>query len=194
MGQHPLGHLGISPAIRRGLRLGPRCGLLLGLLLTAAASWADTYRWVDDHGVVHYGDSIPPRYSGGAHEELDAQGRVTRRVESAAVTEQQRQQREAEAARANAMRRALTEQARHDNALLSTYANVDEIDRARDRMLSTEMVMVDSLMGQLKQAASQEDIQRLDDAIAMHYKNMENIRMQFAADKARYLQLTAKPR
>ena len=42
-------------------------GLALALPLTAAAADNEkssrTYRWVDNKGVVHYGDSIPPEFA-----------------------------------------------------------------------------------------------------------------------------------
>lgn len=43
--------------------------LTLALGLWAAPAWAQTYRWVDDQGRVHYGqglDSVPERYRAGA--------------------------------------------------------------------------------------------------------------------------------
>ncbi len=39
---------------------------LLALCATSIAARADsqtTYKWVDDQGVTHYGDSIPPQYA-----------------------------------------------------------------------------------------------------------------------------------
>src|SRR5271155_228099 len=50
-------------------RLAPAAKLSFALLCVCgwgAACWADnatTYKWVDDQGVVHYGDSIPPQYA-----------------------------------------------------------------------------------------------------------------------------------
>lgn len=35
-------------------------GILLALLLMASSSWADTYRWVDDKGVITFKDYPPP--------------------------------------------------------------------------------------------------------------------------------------
>ena len=63
---------------------GPRMalGLLIGLagLLPAGADAASSdrkstaYRWVDEQGVVHYGDSIPPQYAEKEHAVLNNQG------------------------------------------------------------------------------------------------------------------------
>jgi hypothetical protein len=35
------------------------------------------YRWVDENGVVHFGDAIPPEYSRERHEVLDSRGTRT---------------------------------------------------------------------------------------------------------------------
>ena len=39
----------------------PSVWLVLGLASTSIAA-ADIFRWIDENGVVHYGDSVPERY------------------------------------------------------------------------------------------------------------------------------------
>jgi hypothetical protein len=155
----------------------------------AAACQATTYRWVDEHGSVHYGDSIPAQYSGAGHQELDGQGRVIRRVESAArtTTDTQAQARKvAEDAAARAKQR-------HDNALLSTFGSVEEIDQARDRTLAQEQALLDGLVVIRKQKQTDAEAARLDAMIRQRYKNLDIIRSTYDADKARYRELTGKP-
>lgn len=94
--------------------------LLLAVLAVASAAWAGpaeatgkVYRWVDENGVVHFGDAIPPEYSKERHEVLDGRGtRVTVHGE------------EIQAAPA---------QNNRDRALLATYGSVTEIEAVRDR-------------------------------------------------------------
>src|SRR6202050_173422 len=40
-----------------------------------------TYRWTDDKGVVHYGDSVPSEYSGKERSVLNGQGVEVQHVE-----------------------------------------------------------------------------------------------------------------
>ncbi len=184
-----LSHYPLSPAIRRRLSFCAGCGLALAILLMAATSSATTYRWVDEHGGIHYGDSMPPQYSGIGHQELDAQGRVVRRVESATRSAADTQA----LARKDAQEEAIRVQQRHDNALLSTFGSTQEIDQARDRILAQEQALLSGLLVIRKQEQTPADAARLDAMIRQRYKNMEGIRAQFEADKARYRELTGKP-
>jgi len=110
------------------------------LVLTAAACAASSaaaqklYRWVDDDGVVHYGDRIPPQYVDRDRAVLNESG-VTIGVEEGALTEDElarlEREREAEAA----VRAAKAEIARRDRMLLETYLSVDDIVALRDNRL-----------------------------------------------------------
>jgi len=70
---------------------------------------AKVYRWVDENGVVHFGDAIPPEYSKEQHEVLDQRG----------VRTTVNQQQDASAS---------MELDDRDRALLATYTRVDEIE------------------------------------------------------------------
>jgi len=95
---------------------------------------ARLYRWVDDDGVVHYGDHVPPQYASRTRDLLNTQG-VTVGSEIGALTEQER----AEIARLAAIdeeaRQDRMEDIRRDQVLLDTYLSVSEIERLRDRRL-----------------------------------------------------------
>jgi hypothetical protein len=86
------------------------------------------YRWVDDHGVVHFGDSIPPKYAKDRRELLNSQGVVIGHVDAEKTPAQL-------AAEARARRRRLAQQ-QHDYFLLTTYASVKDIESLRDERLS----------------------------------------------------------
>jgi Domain of unknown function (DUF4124) len=86
------------------------------------------YRWVDEHGVVHYGDSIPPKYARNSREILNSQG-----VEIGHVDAEKSPAQLAAEERAEAKHVA---QRQHDYFLLSTYTSVKDIESLRDERLS----------------------------------------------------------
>ena len=133
----------------------PGLVLLTALTLAWAPAWAEKttlYRWVDEHGKVHYGDFIPSPQADLGHSELDSQGNVKRRVERTRLSPAEQQQKAAERLKMEEERRREAEQNRHDNALLSTYVNVAEIDLARDRSIALENQTLHGLQFLLKSA------------------------------------------
>ncbi len=119
--------------------------LLCGLLAASGAHAAkgnstptntgkQTYKWVDEKGVTHYGDSVPSEYSQREQHVLNNQGvEVQKRqaemsqTEAAAYAAQQKEE---------ALRRA------HDMFLVSTYPSVTEIESVRD-------ARIDQINGQI---------------------------------------------
>jgi hypothetical protein len=163
--------------------------MLLCLAATATDSGAGMYRWVDDKGQVHYGDSIPPQYANQGHVELSAQGRVMKRVEGSARSEDERRRRDEAAQQEANKAREAQDQRRRDMALLATFADEKEIDRARDRAIQQEQLLLDSLVLMRKQSKSRDESARLDEMIRMRQKNIEDIRARYEADKTRYRQI-----
>jgi hypothetical protein len=97
------------------------------------------YRWVDEHGVVHFGDSIPPKYAKDRRELLNSEGVEVGHVDAEKTPAQL-------AAEARARQKRVAQQ-QHDYFLLTTYASVKDIESLRDERLS-------QLQGQ-QQAAQQ---------------------------------------
>jgi hypothetical protein len=103
--------------------------------LTASAAFAAsptgsgkaTYRWVDDQGVVHYGDQIPPEYAGKDREIMNPQGVPVGHLDGQKSAEQV-------AAEARA-RTAIIKQKQHDTFLVTTYTSVKDIEALRDQRL-----------------------------------------------------------
>lgn len=103
-------------------------------LPAVAADNLKAYRWVDDNGVYHYGDRVPPEFAASELTVLNSQGVEVARVDGKKTAEEL-----AEDARLRAIR---TEQIRkrdeallRDRVLLSTYLSVEEIEALRDRRI-----------------------------------------------------------
>lgn len=86
-----------------------------------------TYKWVDEKGVVHYGDSVPAEYSQREQRQLNSQG-----VE---VGRRQAEMTPAEAAAFAAKQKEELERKNHDLFLMSTYPSVKEIEDVRNARL-----------------------------------------------------------
>jgi molecular chaperone GrpE (heat shock protein) len=92
------------------------------------------YRWTDDKGVVHYGDSIPPEYAKQDRNVLNNQG-VNVGFEQGELTPEQRATKERQAAEAAQAQAQREEAARRDKTLLATYISVSDIEDLRNRRL-----------------------------------------------------------
>jgi len=103
---------------------------------------AKLFKWVDDNGVTHYGEIIPPEYANKDRDALKKSGMLEKRpekVDPAAL----RAKEEADQ-KLKIEKQAAVEQQRRDNTLLNTYSNEKEIDMARDRSLSLIQARVES--------------------------------------------------
>jgi len=97
------------------------------------------FKWTDDRGVVHYGDSVPAEYSQSDRSVLNGQG-----VELSHSPGR----RSAAELSAEAQAAQETEQrAQRDRFLLATYASAAEIEQLRDERL-------DQIAGQIKASSS----------------------------------------
>ena len=114
-----------------------------------ASSGRTLYKWVDEQGVTHYGDHIPPEYAAQEKQVINSQGVEINRLEA---------QKSPEALAAEEQKRAEADQAKNrDRNLLNTYASVQEIERLRDQRVTllTDQIKVTSqflevLNGKLK--------------------------------------------
>ena len=125
-----------------------RCGalvLVVAAALAAAAANAGgsdknktSYRWVDDQGVIHYGDAIPPEYAGKAREVMNPQGVPVAHFDGQKSPDQL-------ASEAHD-RAAVIKQKQHDTFLITTYTSVRDIEALRDSRL--EQLKTQSAAGQ----------------------------------------------
>ncbi|MBS0379416.1 MAG: DUF4124 domain-containing protein [Proteobacteria bacterium] len=119
--------------------------LICGTLFVSSALAAPdhkagiAYKWVDEQGVTHYGDHVPPQYSQQQRSLLNNQGVEVSHVDAALSPEQ--------AAAAARKKAEQLRQRQHDSFLVSTYTSVADIEALRD-------VRLDQLQGQ-RQATEQ---------------------------------------
>lgn len=193
--------------------------LMAGLAFSFPVA-AKMYKWVDDKGVTHYGETIPPEYAHKDRTELNKAGRTVGKKE--VLTPEERLAKEQAEAQKREEEEVAREQKRRDKALISTYSNVEEIDLARSRNLQQVEARIDSIGSQLKMVESnltglkkeadgynaagkkippslQEDLKESQERMAKMQQDMEKARAEKAdldarydADKARYKELTGK--
>jgi chromosome segregation ATPase len=94
---------------------------------SSSQAGSQTYKWVDENGVTHYGDSVPAEYSQREQHVLNSQG-----IE---VQKRQAEMTPAEAAAFKAKQKEESDRRQHDMFLMSTYPSVKEIETVRDARL-----------------------------------------------------------
>ena len=122
-------------ALPRMVRVLVVLGVAVSIVLAPAVR-AATYKWVDDQGVVHYSDKLPPEAINKGSVELNKQGVPVKKIDPA-LTPEQRRVREAEEERARQAAKVREEIQRKDRALLQSYTNEGEIDLSKKRALGT---------------------------------------------------------
>jgi len=189
---------------------------------SATQKWGGkTYKWVDEHGVTHYGDSIPPEYAHQGRSELNSQGVEIRQVP-----------RQLSGAEADKAQKAATEAARlrqHDSFLMTTYTSAKDIEQLRDERLALianqmeiargsvsstvlRLTTLETRMRTFKPWSAAVSGRRLPDqlveevvrtlqernslqaALASREKERNDLRAQFNTDLRRYRELTEAPR
>lgn len=200
-----------------------KSGLIVALLASITFSLpatAKTNKWVDDKGVTHYGDIVPPEYANKDRALLNKEGRVIKKQE-VLTPEELRAKEEAEGKKRSDEEAAL-ELKRRDKALINTYSNEKEINLARDRNLQQIEARLNSINSQIKAANAnliglqkesnslakankkapaslQEDLQESRSRLAKLQQDMEKVtaektalELRYEADKARYKELTGQ--
>ena len=125
----------MAAASLKDMRLKNIAWMLCAVTLLASPGFAagatngrTLYKWIDEQGVIHYGDHIPPEYAGQEQHVMNSQGVEINRLEA---------QKSPEALAAEEQKRAEAEQSKNrDRNLLNTYASVQEIERLRDQRVT----------------------------------------------------------
>ena len=94
----------------------------------AASNGRKLYKWVDEQGITHYGDHIPPEYANQEQHVVNSQGVETEHIDAQKTSEQLAAE---EQKKLDAEQRAS-----RDRTLLNTYSSVSEIERLRDQRVA----------------------------------------------------------
>ncbi len=119
---------------RRHKSLAVTCALAIAAGI-AGHSQAQLYKWVDENGKVQYSDTVPPTAVDRARKELRSDGTIKQETQRAATAEERRlaAMKAVEDAKLKAIQ---DERDRKDKALLSTYTDIADFDRVRNRALA----------------------------------------------------------
>ena len=94
----------------------------------ASTNGRTLYKWVDEQGITHYGDHIPPEYASQEQHIINSQGVEISRLDA---------QKSADQMAAEEQKRIEAQQSQNrDRNLLNTYASVQEIERLRDQRVT----------------------------------------------------------
>lgn len=104
-------------------------------LSTSFSAGAGIKCWTNDEGVRECGNAVPPEYAQQGHKEISEQGIVVDEKERA-LTDEEIEARERQAAIEAEKERALEEQRRKDAILLQTFSSEEDIITARDYKIS----------------------------------------------------------
>jgi hypothetical protein len=195
--------------------------LATGLCLVAISATADTYRWKDKDGKVHYGSAVPAEYADQPYDVLNDAGMLIKRVEdTTAPIEVQAE----EAVKERAPLISDEERRKQsDRLLVIQYKSVEDINKARE--LELAQVGYDSklihqsfdstkasIKSQVQKAANQQRsgktvtaeqkkelrklykrLERDEERLAALGRREERIKTRFESDLERYQLLTAGP-
>ena len=193
--------------------------LMVGITFSLPAA-AKLYKWVDNDGVTHYDEVIPPEYANKSRVELNKDGRVINEQEI--LTPEQRFAKEQADSKKHAQEQLAVDRQRHDKTLINTYSNTQEIDLARQRSLQQIDARINTISTSIKIASGnlaglqneadgyvkrnreipgslKADLQNAQARLDKLNKDMEKpqadkaaIEARYDADKARYIELTGK--
>jgi Domain of unknown function (DUF4124) len=178
---------------------------------------AKLYKWVDEKGVTHYGEVVPPEYANSEKMKLE-KGHIEK-VERNKPAEDKNAQGNKGKTEKPQDNQVTLDARRHDNALLNSYSNEKEIDLARDRNLSQIDARVGSYTTLLKSAretvdqlhqesdnrtkagkkipqsltddisAAEARVDKLQNDLDTNIKESETVKARYEADKQRYREL-----
>jgi hypothetical protein len=193
--------------------------LILGITFSLPVS-AKLYKWVDDEGITHYGEVVPPEYANKDKVELDKTGRVVKTDE--VMTPEKRRAKEQEDARKRGEKQAAQDRQLRDRTLLNTYSNVKEIDLARSRSLQQIDARLNTIYSSIKSSKTdlsalqneadgytkrkkdvpdslkedlsnaQARLDKLNKDLLQPQSEKAAVESRYDADKARYMELTGK--
>jgi hypothetical protein len=197
----------------------PLLAAMLLLPTLASAQQARIFCCDDARGRKVCSDFVPPECADRAYEERDGSGRVAKNYE-APLTAEQKARRTAKLAKVETDKRKAADERRRGLALVSNYANVEEIDKARDRSLADLEKNLKQAQSRLDEASAKKkkldaekefykkkpmpdqlktlvrdnesELRSQQAAVTDRTREMDEVRARFADEKKRYLELTGK--
>ena len=205
------------------LLLALSAGVALGANSPSSSSGGTTktYRWVDEKGITHYGDSIPPEYAQGDAAELNRRGVPLKEVPARLTP--------AEQAAILKHDDDVAKIKQHDNFLMTTYTSAKDIEQLRDERLAqlegqitasrgyiesvgTRLTSLRTRAGNFKPYSANPNARRMPDALAAEIvqtlnearsqsdtlaarqQEQKDLRAAFQADIDRYRELVTNQR
>lgn len=196
--------------------------LMLLLVVSTAALAQTVFRWIDQDGQVHYGNSVPPEFRSLGYERLAADGRVLERI-AAELTPEERAAEVARRAMQAELQAEQESQAARDRLLLAAYRNEQDIIDTREIRLHAMRQQRQALETSHRHAVSrfedlvsraasldrdsqtvpetletsitetQAEARRLREAMADMDERMAAVHERFEQDLERYRSLTRRP-
>jgi hypothetical protein len=117
----------LTPGVLGMLVAFAGCGPLALAANSQTSGNTVTYKWTDDQGIVHYGDSVPPQYAQKERAVLNNRGVEMRKLDAQKTPEQLAAEERA--------RQDDFKQKQHDAFLMNTYTSVKDIEALRDLRL-----------------------------------------------------------
>lgn len=187
-------------------------------LCAATVSHAEYYRWVDDTGTIHYGDSLPPTESQRQQDLLNETGRVVKTIpapKTVGQLEEEQRLAKLELEKDKVVKKAED----RDRLLLALYLSVEDIETVRDERIETvesaiaitkrrerkftkKLEELDSSEQRFKTNGQntppwliksrkhyQEQLANVKDILAIKVKEKLVIKKRFAGDINRYIEL-----
>ena len=130
--------------------------LLVVSVFSTALLQAGLYRWVDESGVVHFGDRVPAKYAKIEREIYSSQG-VVIEVLPAEKTKEQLVAEELQRQLVLEQERLGKLAAHRNNTLLASYNGVSDIERARDDKLAQIKTQIELLDLNLENLSQQQE-------------------------------------
>lgn len=148
------------------------------LLASAVLVHATAFRWVDEHGRVHYSDTMPAGQARLGYAIYDAHGRQIKVVEPAKT--------EAERVAAQQQVALAVEHERRDRVLLATFTSEDDLEVARgERLAGLDAALA---LEQEKLAELQQQQTALEAQVASYEAEQEGVPVEEAATRLESVQ------
>jgi hypothetical protein len=192
------------------------------LVVSAAPLCADTYRWKDKNGEIHYGESVPPEYADQPYDVINKQGIVIEHIDDPTATVKAEEEKKPEKKEREPLISEEQRQVQSDRLLVIRYSSEDDIQKQLELELAQvgydKQVISQSLQStgaairsQISQAADkqragqeitaeqQSEIDKLyarqaqdKNQLAANQQREERIRARYAEDLERYRFLTSE--